>query len=852
MKKTRSPGARSWSILMAAALAISLGGCVDDGDDGAPGPQGPPGPPGQSGVPIESLNIQVTSVSIQSPPVVTLTITDQNGSPVTTFTRSNLRYTMAKLFTPPGETTSRWQNYILRGAKPGASDPGTGPGGTPALPNGAVQGNAENCATLTLTNAATGEYVCVFATDVTNVSCPANLVASGAGCKDAAGNNLDLSYNDNLAHRIAFQVSGAGLPATNAAYDFIPLTGAAPPANDPNFSREMVKTALCNVCHDKLALHGGGRVETKLCVTCHNPGSTDPNSGRTVDFKVMIHKIHYGAELPSVNLGPDQTPNTGDEIPYIIWGFGDNPHNFSDVEFPAGVRSANVATGSGLACSKCHDPTQPDLPQANNALTKPNRQACGACHDDITFRDSTSLDPNEWPDPDPNRTVLHVGGPQGDDTMCATCHKFGTQDPLPGSVEQSHTVWERHYATECYQFEILGVTPQPAQGQTVNVKFRVTNPNPGKILGPDAAVRADAKCANTPVHPNTGKAHYNILDNPGEPAFQPGGGARRLSIDVGWDTTDVNNDGSGNPISKPIERDALTLANITANNFAADGSFEVQATIPGTANGTGMAAIEGHPAEIDPKTLGRTVRVPVRGIVQNFLIDPSVGATITARRQTVDVIAKCDRCHQLLSLHGSNRSDEGALCPLCHNPNNTDFLRRAGVGIDGKLEESIDFKRMIHAIHAAAETNFDGTQAHGFRKQGIVIYGFGGSPNDFSHLRFPGALDKCETCHVGDSWKLQGIWEQPAQNGILGSTINSAGGDLNHANHLKISPTAAVCSACHDSAVAQSHMILNGALFGAPQSMIATNVESCAVCHAPGKIASVELVHQGNFGEDIP
>ena len=42
-----------------------------------------------------------------------------------------------------------------------------------------------------------------------------------------------------------------------------------------------------------------------------------------------------------------------------------------------------------------------------------------------------------------------------------------------------------------------------------------------------------------------------------------------------------------------------------------------------------------------------------------------------ARRLVVD-IAKCDVCHDVLSLHGNNRTDEPGVCAVCHNPNATD------------------------------------------------------------------------------------------------------------------------------------------------------------------------------------
>jgi OmcA/MtrC family decaheme c-type cytochrome len=218
----------------------------------------------------------------------------------------------------------------------------------------------------------------------------------------------------------------------------------------------------------------------------------------------------------------------------------------------------------------------------------------------------------------------------------------------------------------------------------------------------------------------------------------------------------------------------------------------------------------------------------------------------------VDVPTKCNNCHDLLSFHGGNRNNNSQVCVLCHNAKNTDIVRRAGlpggIGSDGKTEESIDFKRLIHAIHAGEAGE------HGFREKGIVVYGYGNNEHDYSHLRFPGILSDCHTCHLDDpdtmtledrSGEGGANWEEPAQNGILGSIIDTGPNSALRSDDLGISPTAAVCSSCHDGAVAKEHMTaLGGALFLAPQTPdIATNVETCVVCHGEGALADVEVVH---------
>ena len=88
----------------------------------------------------------------------------------------------------------------------------------------------------------------------------------------------------------------------NAAADFL-LGDTA----DARCRARSSRSENCNQCHASLRAHGGTRQDVKLCVLCHTSGAEDRNGavaggtpGVSVDFKVMIHKIHNGEHLPSV------------------------------------------------------------------------------------------------------------------------------------------------------------------------------------------------------------------------------------------------------------------------------------------------------------------------------------------------------------------------------------------------------------------------------------------------------------------------------------------------------------------------------------------------------------------------
>jgi OmcA/MtrC family decaheme c-type cytochrome len=154
---------------------------------------------------------------------------------------------------------------------------------------------------------------------------------------------------------------------------------------------------------------------------------------------------------------------------------------------------------------------------------------------------------------------------------------------------------------------------------------------------------------------------------------------------------------------------------------------------------------------------------------------------------------------------------------------------------------SVDFKTMVHSIHAG-----------GFRTQPLVIIGRGSSVNDFSDVRFPRELRDCTNCHIDAGGK--GTFELPLRAGVLGTTVRTQSTylasprniDVNPANDVRISPIAAVCSSCHDKTEVQSHMVgTGGASFATTQAAIGTTVrERCASCHGPGKEQDVRRAHE--------
>ncbi len=265
--------------------------------------------------------------------------------------------------------------------------------------NTAIQAGADSGGTLQ--TVATGEYIYTFKTKA---------AAQGGGAFAAtATHRIGVYGSRNLTE---FDL---GTNYDDATFDFVPAGGAPAP-------RDIIRTQSCNKCHDQLAAHGGSRRSMDLCIMCHTPQTTDPDTGNTVDMKVFVHKLHMGSELPSVKAG----------TPYQIIGFNNAVNDWSTVELPSDPRR----------CQFCHESTT-GATQANAWLTQPTRATCGSCHDNVNFATGQ------------NHSADNL--PEVSDTQCGQCHMPQGELEFDTSIKGAHVVPQESAANPGMVFTIQNV-----------------------------------------------------------------------------------------------------------------------------------------------------------------------------------------------------------------------------------------------------------------------------------------------------------------------------------------------------------------------------------------------------------
>jgi OmcA/MtrC family decaheme c-type cytochrome len=309
----------------------------------------------------------------------------------------------------------------------------------------------------TTTTVATGEYIYTYKTVL-----PAN-------------------YDQTATHRVGLYGSrnltvwDLGTDYADTWYDWVP-NGSTPAP------RDVVRTPDCNTCHGSaatvtgsngLAAHGGSRRDVEVCIICHQPQTSDPNTGNSLDMKVFIHSIHMGSSLPTVAAGK----------PYQIIGFQNSVNDFSTVVYPADVRR----------CQTCHNPKN-GAAQTGVWLTTPGALACGGCHNNINF--PTGLN--------------HAGGPQPDDSMCAGCHIPQGELEFDASIIGAHVIPDQSKQIAGINIAFVKVTlANGTAGMTPTVTFTVRD-NSGNGIPMSTFISESGTLSLTMTGPTNGVTMTNF------------------------------------------------------------------------------------------------------------------------------------------------------------------------------------------------------------------------------------------------------------------------------------------------------------------------------------------------------
>jgi OmcA/MtrC family decaheme c-type cytochrome len=850
---------------LAMALALVIAGCGGGGGGDTPAPT--PTPPAQGSLrsTLEtaavvagndtSANSSASFAVLQQAGVPAVTIA---GAPKVNFAvfsdgrlyqglkLSDVSLAIAKLVPGANGNPDEWVNYIYRTETPPA---GVGPNGAPVLASAkqattdSKQTDAALAAQQLVLNA-DGYYTYTFRTDITN---PAN--------------TRGVVFEPNRTHRVAIQLSYVNAAGetirVNPYYDFtVDASGKSVPV-DASATRKMADVASCNSCHDKLQLHGGGRVDVQYCVMCHNPGTTDANSGNSLNMSTMVHKIHAGRLLHSQ--GED----------YTIWGYGNSKHDYSEVGFPQDLRN----------CSKCHTAALATTPQGDNWKSKPSREACLTCHQSKSGTPwySVHVVLNNNQDPNAPATLMT-------NTACAGCHKPGT------AIAPERVHWNQNEENGANYKMVIEAVSYDAASRLVTVKYHLLNPISNTkynlVTSDCTGSGASLACSSSTRFGNIRLmlAYQNMVGQPqGVTEFTSyNNGGSGASVYAYRGTNDGSNSYTATIAVPPDSATAVAsgTARVVTIGQAKEGKLQVK------------AATDPRP-EVTPRTL-------INVVIQHTHAEVALTGTLQPRRQIVSN-DKCNACHGALgttsgsntlidAFHGGARNTVES-CVLCHDANRvSSTVMTNGLA----LNESYQFKRMIHGIHGNSKRQFPFT--HGNLVQGIFdktgkLTSAGAFMNSYSttingtstlvisagtavaagntfqtiselvtsaarakgytgtaalaavenyaaEVAWPGVGIDCNACHVNNSYKQD--------LGPVASAVKKPTGSTDPNQWQAISPKAATCTACHDSPAALGHVTsFGGSAFGdKTQGQIRQlPAETCNDCHMPGVFKGVDIVH---------
>lgn len=777
-----------WARFVAVSLlAVGLAGCGGSGGDGAPAaPAGTPPATAAAAItaaaavaandtattPTAAFTVVsdagVAPVTINSPPKINFTVID-NGAVMKTLTPgNNARFIIAKLVRGTDNAPDQWQSYSARTRTEAGVD---------YVQHYAVQDadGAYSTATNLVYNEA-GFYTFTFPVDITDDT----LLPPG------------VTYDRTATHRVAIQLrytSAAGTDVrVNPYFDFtIDASGNAVAVTDDTMTRKVVDVSSCNQCHSKLALHGGGRVDTQYCALCHNPSTIDEKTAKTVDLKVMVHKIHAGKELKTW-FGEDYTIQTG---------------SFAKVVFPQDLRN----------CTKCHDNTK--APQADNWKSVPSRAACGACHAGIDFATGKGATIANAEADIAAKVALgttatgHIGGSKQDDKQCVLCHDATNipvyhSDTMPTTADASKRTMSAEITKVVIDVVPTAATATTTAGSTgtgnVTVTFTLT----------DAGVPVTSSTAFSGMAFTLNK--LNFAANGSSTYWQSYTGRGRTKdatkppVIQGYSenalAANLTHTGSGvwtykfqllNGSTPGDIRTISKVANATASSITGVYSAASMPVLPNaTLTDTSMTTVsydwwKTHRVGMEFNKVSGTTTINNKfNAIYDFV--PLADPARKAETRNIVSMNTCATCHAGTKLHKGYTVE---YCVACHNKNTFEPYSGSTTTLLGTV--SVDLQQFVHKLHMGRD--LPSVAAGG----SYIING-----ENYSFGAFPGNIKDCAICHSATATKADG------------TTV------LENAANWYTKPTKLACGACHDSTAASSHI----------DSQIFAGVEQCTTCHS--------------------
>ncbi|WP_245603138.1 OmcA/MtrC family decaheme c-type cytochrome [Shewanella fidelis] len=766
-----------------SALSLALVGCGSDGKDGEDGDNG------NIGVDIQqatSLKANILHATITEGVVaVDFELLTANGVAVSgleSFKDINaLGFGVAKLdalqkrsrplpgFDSPapeaeqykGVKATQWTSYINTLKEPGSIADGQDlPEGWDKHQGPQLQANIEtSCKTDCIEVLGHGEYRYTFSKALSDY-------------EQIEG--LDTTFNAELTHRITLELKPTNVVSNatliNTHYDFIPALDRAAEADETRNLVDLQES--CIRCHNddyehawapKLSLHGGKRIEIENCVVCHTSYSGDPETGATIDFGSMLHQIHKGD--------------------YFMIGYGGKAHDYSNATFPADSKS----------CQSCHIEGETAPAQADNFHFH-RQEACLSCHEKFAAP--------EWDGT--ARGLFHSEQfPQYIEGDCAACHADAS-NPMGAAKFHLNKELTLTSAKEAYKFSVAnGVYDADLQTLTFNVSFSGQG---GLAPHEDEAINA---------------LNVQIVENQHN------------------DFADVWKMSRGDLTATHKMINLADQAAIEAGEISVEASADgYQYTVQLTGIEFETGALMSHLNICASRDTQATVACSEEHILATVTTNPAAFATIgevASLRFNSASESACQACHDdAIDLSFHQRTS----CGSCHMPDSKEQPLSLTDGscvschkgqalhavADGAfkgsrvgLENSLDYKVMIHTLHANKRTKVNS--------------------NRNETITFTKHYGDCASCHEKSQLALENTANLPA---VLNQGENGSD-DIR-----EYSPIAAACGSCHTKASYPAHVESNGGVFGAPLGSYSGS-ESCATCHAEGKSFGVDKVHPVNY-----